>query len=101
MTEQTPITLTTLVGLRNGQGTWLEEDCDKIVLKHGTKSITFPAYVADHLRILVESTSAVTAKELPSSLDDSGKITLLRRLESGGVIDCVQLEPPLHQESRV
>jgi ribosomal protein L16 Arg81 hydroxylase len=86
LTDLTPITLTTTVRTRKGPDISLDRNRDEVVLSFGTKSLAFPSYVSPHLELLLQS-AAITAEELPSDLDDNGKLTLLRRLHSEGVIE--------------
>jgi hypothetical protein len=81
-----PITATTAVRIRHGLDIGLESRNDEVLLNFGMKSLAFPLYVSAHLHILLES-AEVTAKELPSDIDDDGKLTLLRRLLSEGVVE--------------
>ncbi len=91
VTTPPPITLTTAVRVRAGLEASLERFAGEGVLRFGTKSLTFPLYVFEHLQMLLGSTG-ITAAQLPSDLDDAGKLTLLRRLLSERVIVVCQEE---------
>jgi hypothetical protein len=75
--------------VRRRLDTQVETRDDEVVLTIGTKSLAFPPFVSPHLRQILES-EQVTGEELPQELDDYGKLTLLRRLLSEGVLEIVQ-----------
>jgi ribosomal protein L16 Arg81 hydroxylase len=86
LTDPNRITLATTVRVRKGIDIRFENNHHEIVLSFGTKSLALPRYVSEHLRRIVESES-ISAEELPSDLDDDGKLTLLRRLLTEGLVD--------------
>jgi ribosomal protein L16 Arg81 hydroxylase len=89
LTDRGPITLAMPMRARRGSDTQLEKRDDEVVLTIGTKSLVFPPYVSPHLHQILES-AQVTGEELPRDLDDEGKLTLLRRLLSEGVLEIAQ-----------
>lgn len=89
LTDRRSITLATPIRARRGSDTQLERSDDEVVLTIGTKSLAFPPYVSPHLRQILES-ARVTGEELPQDLDDDGKLTLLRRLLSEGVLEIAE-----------
>jgi hypothetical protein len=50
------------------------------------RDVTFPAHVAEELEAIVRSDEPFTAAELPGSLDDAGRLVLVRRLVREGFL---------------
>ena len=50
------------------------------------RELTFPAHVREELAALVDANEPVTAAELPGSLDDAGRLVLVRRLVREGFL---------------
>jgi hypothetical protein len=73
------------VGVRPGVVLRVTEADGSVVLSCYGTEITFPAHVGDALRFAV-SRERFTARELPTALDDAGRLVLLRRLIRDGVL---------------
>lgn len=58
-------------------------------LRFEGKHLRFPAHVADDLEFLVATAGAFTARDLPGTLDGSGRLVLVRRLVREGFLRLV------------
>jgi lysine-specific demethylase/histidyl-hydroxylase NO66 len=56
------------------------------VLRFEGKHLRFPAHVADDLAFVVSATGRFTARDLPGTLDESGRLVLARRLVREGFL---------------
>lgn len=73
------------VGSRPGLVARVEKDGERVrLVAYGTE-LVFPAHAAEALRFAV-ATERFTARALPGSLDDDGRLVLLRRLVREGVL---------------
>ena len=50
------------------------------------RDVTFPAHIAQELEAIVASDEPFTVAELPGSLDDAGRLVLVRRLVREGFL---------------
>jgi hypothetical protein len=73
------------VGVRPGVVFRVEESAERVLLACYGTELTFPAHAADALRFAV-SHERFTARDLPTTLDDAGRLVLLRRLIKEGVL---------------
>jgi Cupin superfamily protein len=64
----------------------LRERDGSISLAFEGRELTFPAHVREELAALVDANEPVTAAELPGSLDDAGRLVLVRRLVREGFL---------------
>jgi Cupin superfamily protein len=62
------------------------EHNSSVVLVFEGKELTFPAHAADELRGLLELDEPFTAADLPGSLDEDGRLVLIRRLVREGLL---------------
>ena len=79
------LTLDSVVGVRPGVVHRVDADPERVTLSSYGTAITFPAHVADALRFAVQH-ERFTARELPTSLDDAGRMVLVRKLIKEGVL---------------
>ncbi|WP_369153458.1 cupin domain-containing protein [Streptomyces sp. R17] len=86
LVEPPPMSLATAVRISNRANTQLERRSNEVVLSCEAKSIAFPLYVYPSLEILLHG-DVITGQDLAANLDDEGRLTLLRRLLSEGVIE--------------
>jgi hypothetical protein len=63
----------------------IEQDSSISLVFEG-RELTFPTHVREELAALVAATEPVTAAELPGSLDDEGRLVLVRRLVREGFL---------------
>ena len=61
-------------------------DLDGTRLTFEGRDLEFPARLADELTFLVETTEPFTAADLPGTLDDAGRLVLVRRLVREGFL---------------
>jgi hypothetical protein len=73
--ERRPTVLAELVS-RNGD----------VALVFEGRDVSFPAHAADELQAVFEADGPFTASELPGSLDEAGRIVLVRRLVREGFL---------------
>jgi bifunctional lysine-specific demethylase and histidyl-hydroxylase NO66 len=59
---------------------------DELTLSFEGKEIVFPAHVREELERLCDATSAVAPHDLPGTLDDAGRLVLVRRLVREGFL---------------
>jgi hypothetical protein len=64
----------------------LAERDGSVVLVFERKEIAFPAHAGEELRAVLERDGPFTAGDLPGSLDDDGRLVLVRRLVREGVL---------------
>jgi Cupin superfamily protein len=64
----------------------VEERNGAVLLAFDGKELVFPAHVADELRGVLELEELFTAAELPGSLDEDGRLVLVRRLVREGLL---------------
>ena len=57
-----------------------------VVIAFEGKELAFPAHVADEIRGLLELDEPFTAADLPGSLDEDGRLVLIRRLVREGLL---------------
>ncbi|HEV2268569.1 MAG TPA: cupin domain-containing protein [Steroidobacteraceae bacterium] len=68
----------------------LQTDPHAVSLRHFGRKLTFPLYAAPALRFAL-SQKRFAVRDLPGDLDDSGKLTLARRLIREGVLVTCQM----------
>ena len=73
------------VGRRPGAVLRVDADGERVTLSCYGTDLTFPAHAADALRFAVAH-ERFTARDLPTSLDDAGRMVLLRKLIKEGVL---------------
>jgi ribosomal protein L16 Arg81 hydroxylase len=79
------LTVDSAVGVRPGVVLRVDDEGERVTLTcHGT-SLTFPAHAAEALRFAV-ARERYTARDLPSALDDAGRLVLLKKLIREGVL---------------
>ncbi|OKI40120.1 hypothetical protein A6A29_40160 [Streptomyces sp. TSRI0281] len=93
LVEPSPMSLTTAVRISKGVAAQLEQRSSEVVLHFGAKSIAFPLYVCPSLEILLHA-GLITGQDLAANLDDEGRLTLLRRLLSEGVVELGVMDGP-------
>lgn len=76
---------TSLVGCRPYLAYLIEEDDDQVHLRFHRNEFSLPLYAASALRYALE-TPRFHIRDLPGSLDDNGKIVLIRRLVREGLV---------------
>lgn len=79
------LTLDSPVGVRPGVVHRVELDGERVTLSSNGTALTFPAHAADALRYAVHH-ERYTARELPTTLDDAGRMVLIRKLIREGVL---------------
>lgn len=79
------LTVNTHVGARPGAISRLETDGSSTVLRTYGRRITFPAHVTEPLQFALKCRN-FAIRDLPGSLDDAGKVTLIRRLIREGLV---------------
>jgi len=66
--------------------TGLAENNGSVLLAFEGKELAFPAYVGEEIRGVLELDEPFTAADLPGSLDDEGRLVLVRRLVREGLL---------------
>ena len=61
-------------------------DLDETTLSFEGRDLEFPSRLAEELTFLVETTAPFTAAELPGTLDEAGRLVLVRRLVREGFL---------------
>jgi hypothetical protein len=61
-------------------------DLDGTTLSFEGRDLEFPARLADELEFLVEAAEPFTPAELPGTLDEAGRLVLVRRLVREGFL---------------
>jgi hypothetical protein len=84
------ISLKTIVQRRNRTDTQIQRSESGIILQFDRKSLTLPRFTEPHLRVLC-SGLPICAADLPSDLDDDGKIILIRRLVEEGLLSVLEV----------
>ena len=82
------LTVESLVGPRPGVVYHLEADDSSIVIHLCERKITFPPFVAAAVRFALAH-SEFSIHDLPGTLDNTGKLTLVRRLIREGLVMAV------------
>ena len=86
-TAQSPhVMLSTRVQRRRTANVHLHATGEVVELRFGTKTLSLPAYTEPHLRMICDRTS-LTPLDLPGTLDDDGRLTLIRRLLAEGLLE--------------
>jgi ribosomal protein L16 Arg81 hydroxylase len=80
-----PIELNTRLRRRESVAFTLRDEGESVVLSFCRRTIRFPKYVKSHLEFIV-CMDELRAAELPSDLDDDGKLVLARRLVREGFL---------------
>jgi len=83
--EPERIRLDTVVRLRAGVAPEIRPNGAGMALEFGDAELTLPAFVEPHLRALC-SDDPIRAADLPPTLDDEGKLVLVRRLVREGLL---------------
>lgn len=79
------LTLEGRVGARPGVVYYQQVSSDFVTLQCCGRRITFPSYVSEAVRFALDH-SEFAVRDLPGNLDDSGKMTLVRRLIREGLV---------------
>jgi ribosomal protein L16 Arg81 hydroxylase len=79
------LTLDSAVGARTGVISYLRTNEGELSVDCYGRRIAFPAHVSEALQFALNK-SEFAVRELPSDLDDSGKLTLVRRLVREGLL---------------
>jgi len=79
------LTVDSLAGARPGVVYYLQANDDSVVVHLCGRKITFPSVAANALRYALGHPE-FSVRELPGGLDDSGKLTLVRRLIREGLV---------------
>ena len=85
LTNPMRLTLETKVMVRDRVDIQLELNADDVLLRFATKTLAFPRYVKEHIEMILKA-NQITGHDLPTNLDDDGKLVLLQRLRAEGVI---------------
>jgi hypothetical protein len=80
------LTPDTVVDRRRSVIADLREHRDRLELVFEGKRLSFPARLSEELSFLVETGSSFTPRELPGTLDDAGRLVLVRRLIREGFL---------------
>ena len=73
------------MGVRPGVVFRVDADPERVTLSSYGAALTFPAHAADALRFAVGH-ERFTPRELPSTLDEAGRLVLVRKLIREGVL---------------
>ena len=73
------------MGVRPGAVLRIDSDGDRVTLSCYGAALTFPAHAEGALRFAVQH-DRYTARDLPTSLDDAGRMVLIRKLIKEGVL---------------
>jgi hypothetical protein len=84
------ISAATIVQIRSRTDVQIEESGSKVTLKFSGKSLTLPGFTKPHLRALCNGVP-ISARDLPSNLEDDGKLVLIRRLVDEGLLQVLRL----------
>lgn len=76
------------IGVRPGLVLRVDDDGERVTLSLYGTELAFPSHVAEALRFAVAH-PRYTARDLPGSLDDEGRLVLLRRLVREGVLQAL------------
>lgn len=79
------LTLDSTVGARPAVISRIEEEPETIVVRCADKRIRIPGHAADAVRFAL-ATQSFRIRDLPPTLDDEGKLTLIRRLAREGLV---------------
>ena len=79
------LSVDTVVGVRPGVVPRVEEGTEQALLSCYGRVLGFPVYAMSALRFAVSS-ERFTARDLPTELDDAGRLVLLRKLIREGVL---------------
>jgi ribosomal protein L16 Arg81 hydroxylase len=79
------LTLDSLVGVRDTAIWRLEPASESFAVRCGDHKISFPSHAEDAVRYALGH-PRFTVRDLPSSLDNDGKLTLVRRLAGEGLL---------------
>jgi ribosomal protein L16 Arg81 hydroxylase len=80
------LTMETHLRRRAGVDARLSTDDDKVCLHYQGKLIRFPSFIERDLKFVITHDDEFTAAHLPGDLDDSSRLTLLRRLTTEGFL---------------
>jgi hypothetical protein len=84
------ISLKTIVQRRSRTETQIQPSESEIILQFDRKSLTLPRFTEPHLRALCSGLPICPA-DLPSDLDDHGKVILVRRLVEEGLLTVLEV----------
>lgn len=79
------LTVDSPVGVRPGAVLRIDSDGERVTLSCYGAALTFPAHAEGALRFAVQH-DRYTARDLPTSLDDAGRMVLIRKLIKEGVL---------------
>jgi hypothetical protein len=65
----------------------LVQENDDVSLVFEGRELTFPDHAAEELQAIFESDEPFTAADLPGSLDEAGRLVLVRRLVREGFLE--------------
>lgn len=83
--EPERISLETIVRLREHARPEIQGNGTEVVLRFGSSVLTLPAFTRAHLDALCAG-GPIRGSDLPATLDDEGKLVLLRRLAREGLL---------------
>lgn len=84
------ISLASVVRLRTGTDVQLQAFQTHVEIAFNGKTLTLPSFTEPHLRALC-SGKPVSIADVPSNLEDDGKLVLIRRLVDEGLLESVKL----------
>jgi hypothetical protein len=85
--EATMLSPTTVVRVKSGSPWNLRQDGEACFVRAGTRQLQLPARVLPILQFLAQHPTG-TVSELPKTIDEPGRLVLVRRLITEGLLEC-------------